>query len=385
MNQVFCPVIIYLDLSKAFDSLNYDILLSKLKFYGLQLLKSYLSDRSQCVQIDNVKLNLHTVSCGIPQGSVLGPLLFNICINDIINATRKFTPIMYADDTTLVSHLENFGAINSAIEDGLNQEISKVNTWLHGNNLVLNVAKSKFMLFFKHPKIVPTLKLSINDNPIEQVTNFNFLGITIDQNITQNDHISKISIKVARVIGILNKLKHVFSQKIMRTIYNSLIHPHFIYGLYLWDFSPKRLTMLQKKAVRILSLRPYVSHSTLLFKSLKILKIEDQYSIQLYKLYYKNTNNLLPHYFNSFTPYFNNEEHSHNLRPTTFCLPMTRKEFFAQSTKYQFLRLVRDTPVIDLNRTDNSTTYQFHHFSIPHPHSYPHVSCVIPNPHYPFA
>ena len=96
-----------------------------------------------------MKSNPHIVSCGIPQGSVLGPFLFNICINDIINATRKFTLIMYADDTTLVSHLDNFGATNSAIEDGLNQEISKVNTWLLGNTVVLNVAKSKFMLFFK--------------------------------------------------------------------------------------------------------------------------------------------------------------------------------------------------------------------------------------------
>ena len=149
----------------AFDSLNYDILLSKLKFYGLQnnalqLLKSYLSDRSQYVQINNVKSNRHTVSCGILQDSVMGPLLFNICINDIINATRIFTLIMYADDTTLVSHLENFSATNSAREDGLNQEISKVNTWLLSNKLVLNVTKSRFMLFFKHPKIVPTLLIN---------------------------------------------------------------------------------------------------------------------------------------------------------------------------------------------------------------------------------
>ena len=307
MNQSLCPVNIYLDLSKAFDSLKYDILMSKLKFYGLQskalqLLKSYLSDRSQYVQIDNVKSNPHSVSCGIPQGSVMGPLLFNIFINDIINATTKFTLIMYADDTTLVSHLENFGTTNIEIEREINKEISKVNTWLLSNKLVLNVAKSKFMLFFKHPKVVPTLKLLINGNPIEQVTNFNFLGITIDQNITWSDHITKISIKVARVIGILSKLKHIFPRNILRTIYNSLIHPHLIYGLYLWGFSPKRLIILQKKAVRTISLSRYLSHSTPLFKNLKILKIDDQYSIQLYKLYYKNTNNLLPSYFNSFTP-----------------------------------------------------------------------------------
>ena len=93
----------------------------------------------------------------IPQCSVMGPLIFNIFINDIINATRKFTLIMYVDDTTLVSHLENFGVTNIAIEDGPNQEISKVNTWLLSNKLVLNVAKSKFMLFFKHLKVMPTL------------------------------------------------------------------------------------------------------------------------------------------------------------------------------------------------------------------------------------
>ena len=125
---------------------------------------------------------------------------------------------MYADDTTLVSHLKIFGATNIEIEREINQEISKVNTWLLSNKLVLNVAKSKFMLFFKHPKVVATLKLLINGNPIEQVTNFNFLGITIDQNITWSDHIKKISIKVARVIGILSKLKHIFPRNILRTI-----------------------------------------------------------------------------------------------------------------------------------------------------------------------
>ena len=116
MDRNSCPTNIYLDLSKAFDSLNYEILLFKLQYYGLQgnallLLKNYLYERSQYVQIENVKSCSHPVSCGIPKGSVLGPLLFNILINDIPKATSKFNVIMYADDTTLVSHLENFGHV----------------------------------------------------------------------------------------------------------------------------------------------------------------------------------------------------------------------------------------------------------------------------------
>ena len=154
------------------------------------------------------------------------------------------------------------------------------------------------MIFFKHPRTIPKLSISIDGNPVEQVTNFNFFVITLDQNFTWNDHISKISIKVARVIGIMNKLKRIFPYQILRTLFNSLIHPYLIYGLYIWGFSPKRLTILQKKAVRIIARKPYISHTTSIFKDLKILKLRDQYSMQLYKLYHKNTNNLLPSYFN---------------------------------------------------------------------------------------
>ena len=133
----------------------------------------------------------------------------NHYIDDITKATSKFKIIMYADDTSLVSTLENVGALNNiaVIEYEINREISRISHWLHSNKLLLNTAKSKFMVFFKHPKTIPKLKLTINDYPIEQVTEFNFLGITIDENVTWNAHITKASIKIARVIGILHKLK----------------------------------------------------------------------------------------------------------------------------------------------------------------------------------
>ena len=179
------------------DSLNYDIPLSKLTYYGLEqnalrLITSYLEDRYQYmyVQLVNVKSYKDSTTCGIPQGSVLGSLLFNILINDITQASTKFDYIMYADDTTLASTLENFGSVNDVanMECELNQEITKVNSCLLSNKLTLNAAKSKYMIFFKVPKVVPRLNLIIAGIPIEQVNEFNFLGITLHQNITWKPH-----------------------------------------------------------------------------------------------------------------------------------------------------------------------------------------------------
>ena len=156
---------------------------------------------------------------------------------------------MYADDTPLASTLETFGSVNdvASLKRELNQEITKVNPWLLSNKLTLNAAKPKFMIFFIVPKVVPRLNLTIAGNLIEQVNEFNFLNITLDQNITWKPYIIKMAIKIARVIGVLNKLKHIFPQHILLTIYNSLIKPHFIYGLYLWGLNCKQLKILQRK------------------------------------------------------------------------------------------------------------------------------------------
>ena len=136
---------------------------------------------------------------------------------------------MYAADTTLISTLETFGNTNrpTEIENSISNEISKITTWLHSNKLKLNASKSK-LTFFKHPKIIPKLNIWANGNQIDEVQEFNFLCITIDQNITWTQHIRQISIKISRVIGVLHKLKRIFPQHILRLIYNSLIHPHLI-------------------------------------------------------------------------------------------------------------------------------------------------------------
>ena len=245
-------------------------LLSKFKFHGLndnaiRLLKNYLSDRDQYEQLGNTKFQLHGTSRGIPQGSVMRSLLFYNDINDLNAATQKTDLIMYADDITLISTLETFGKTNrpTEIDNNISNKISKITTWLHSSKLKLNASKSKFMILFKYPKIIPKLNIWANGNQIDEVQEFNFLGITIDQNITWTPHIRKISIKISRVIGVLRKLKRIFPH----------ITPLFIHIYIRFE------------------------HSTSAFIELKIPMLKDLYTIQLYKIYYKNIHKILPVYF----------------------------------------------------------------------------------------
>ena len=238
-NQI--PGAIYLDLSKAFDTLNFDILLSKLKFYGvvgtpLKLLNNYLRNRHQFVEFKNNNSDLQEILTGIPQGSILGPLLFSIYINDLIKLTNKFKYLMYADDTTLYFNLEDFNS--ETMNDDINSCLDEINVWLKLNKLTVNVSKTKFMVFHKR-RDVPKLNLSLNNINIESVSHFTFLGIILDTALSWKYHINMIAIKISKVIGILHKLKYIFPKNILLTIYKSLILPHLNYGLLLGG-SPAR-------------------------------------------------------------------------------------------------------------------------------------------------
>ena len=128
----------------------------------------------------------------------------------------------------------------------------------------------------------------------------------------------------------------------------------------LWVFKHKRITILQKKAIRILAFRPYTSHSTPAFMELKTPMLKDLYIIQLYKIYYKIIHDILPVYLQRFSPNYNNgTAHNHNLRHQAIRLPMTRKEYYVQSTKYQLLKLFRETPQLNLDRCLASSLVQF--------------------------
>ena len=172
------PINIYIDLSKAFDTLNHDILIHKLNYYGvkgseLKLFDNYLSNRKQYTEVNGYKSNTQMIQTGVPQGSILGPLLFLLYINDLPRSSNNFKMIMYADDTTLYCNIEN----REHCEDTINKELSNIHQWLTSNKLSLNIKKTKFMVFHTTKKKIEYPDLNINGIAIEKINQFSFLGL----------------------------------------------------------------------------------------------------------------------------------------------------------------------------------------------------------------
>ena len=313
----------------AFDTVNHKILLQKLEHYGvrgtiLKWFESYLTDRKQYVFYNGVSSDTKMMTCGVPQGSVLGPLLFLIYINDLPNISDKLQFFLFADDTNI--YYESNDLKN--LEQTVNDELKKLSLWLNLNRLALNVAKTNFVIFRSTQKATNfNVTLLMNKKALQQKDHVKYLGVLLDQHLSWKYQVKSVSLKVSRGLGIIAKLKPFLKDDLIRNIYFSVVYSHLNYGIQAWGSADSsvlnKLEILQNKAVRILSGVQYfqiygqepgpLPSSEPLYKKLEILKIHDIYELSISNFIFSTLTFDSPVIFDEWFKY-DHEVHDHTTR-----------------------------------------------------------------------
>lgn len=286
-----------------------------IKKYGvsdieLDWFKSYLSNRKQYVCINGKSSSLLEIKLGVPQGSILGPLLFLIYINDLPLST-SFLSLLFADDTTLLSSHTNIHELFIFV----NNEFQKLCEFFRINKLVLHPEKIKFMLFTKSKNLIDQKVFCNNNNPDESFSNLiseisritdmdvdmpavKFLGVYFDQNLNFKYHIQTLKKKLSKALYALRTVKNILNQNCLKLLYNSLFHCHLLYAIQIWSCTNagqlNDVFKMQKAAIRIVSGTAYNSHTEPLFKSLEILPLPDLISYTKIQFMQRFTQNFLP-------------------------------------------------------------------------------------------
>ena len=227
---------VFLDFAKAFNTINHDILLSKLDHYGISglsnnLFKSYLSNRTQQTEVNGILSDVGIIRHGVPQGSVLGPLLFLLYINDISESSKILKFFLFADDTTVYYADKT----NSGTEDLLNKELSNVSTWLAANKLSLNVKKSNFLHFHHGYSEKPSIKLKLNGIDVEEKEVTKYLGVFIDNKLSWKTHIEHVKAKLSKGNGMISRVRYFVNDQCLLNLFYSFIQSHVNYNLINWS------------------------------------------------------------------------------------------------------------------------------------------------------
>ena len=316
--QKLFTIAVFIDLRKAFDTVCHDRLLDKLYHYGIRgvahkWFTSYLQNREQYVQA-NDHSSLHTkVTYGVPQGSILGPLLFLIYINELPKISPLLSAILFADDTTFYISGKDLDTLCHT----LNIELKKIYDWLCLNRLSLNVEKTSFIVFRVRQKPLNTnVQIHIDTEKLTEASSVKFLGLKLDPHLSWNQHVQFIANKVSKGTGMLHKLRDYLPSGCLRKLYYAFVYPHLSYCSLAWMNTSKsnrlRLLRLQKKALRSIFHKPAREHSLPLFKAAGILPIDEliYYRGGLWLFKHKNKNCFLKYKFTV---------HSHNTRTSRNC------------------------------------------------------------------
>jgi len=261
-NDNLITAVCALDISKCFDTINHAILIKKLEYYGfnentLKWFRSYLGHRGHKVFCNNKSSDINHVNIGVPQGSVLGPTLFLLYINDINNSLGSASCNIYADDVLLYCAESDVDEVNSALQESLDN----IKNWYDNNLLVVNASKSNAMIVTTRQKEThlvrqghsdATTKLKIDEIPLINVACFKYLGVTLDKNLSWDAHINALCKELNGMVWILTRLRQFLSHDCLMHIYQSLVQPKLDYGITIWGYgSEKNIGRVQRMQNRI--------------------------------------------------------------------------------------------------------------------------------------
>ena len=339
---------IFVDFQKAFDTVDHKILISKLNHYGIRgcfndWFKSYLNNRKQCVSILGYESSYKNIEYGVPQGSVLGPLLFLIYINDLNHSIKYSDTFHFADDTNLLNIHGSFYKMQSQI----NRDLKGLNCWLLANKISLNATKTELVIFRKPSQKIPPINIKINGVRVVQTNSVKYLGVYLDQFLVGWAHCTYLHAKLQRANGMLAKARHHLKNDLnsLLSLYYSIFSSHMVYGCQVFGQTEnkfvKKIQVLQNNALRLItfadSFRDHVSH---IFKKLNILKFRDYVSLQNLLFIHDYFNGNLPECFNGYLTLLQdahrhatrNSLSSHIVVPLCDSDRFGRKSFKVQST-----------------------------------------------------
>ena len=311
---------VFIDLQKAFDSVDLDILVKKLNYYGIRGIpcnwfNSYLQNRKQFVTINGFKSSLKNIKYGVPQGSVLGPLLFLIFINDLKASVKNSTVHHFADDTNLLYTNKSLRTLSKKI----NYDLRGINDWLNANRISLNSDKTEYILF-SHPNKAKTEEfvIKINGKRLHHSSYVKYVGVLIDEHLSFKHHINALCLKLRRANGMLAKIRHFVDGKTLKSLYFSLFNSHLSYCSQIWgqkdnSVLTNKLKSLQRIAIRIINFAPFHSETSHLFRNMNLLNFSNSMRLKNCLFVYDFLKSNLPESFNTFFNR-NNEIHSHFTR-----------------------------------------------------------------------
>ena len=294
---------VFIDFRKAFDTINHNILCKKLEYYGvkglhLQWIRNYLSDRTQFVTYDGKLSCKKDVTCGVPQGSVLGPTLFLIYINDLPASSEHFTFKIFADDTNL---FHTFPTDEHDIDMlPINRHLQDVVNWCKVNKLTINMSKTNYIVIRgRHRSVNIKGEMKIENSLINEVDSVPFVGLNIDKHLNWKVHIQKVNANIRKKVGILYRLRNFVPMNILVLLYKALLQPHLEYGIEAWgnnyESTLKCLYISQKMAVRAITFSTFLTPSKPIFQRLQILDIFQLHRLCVCSFMFNLINGNLPH------------------------------------------------------------------------------------------